>query len=353
MLKWPARIAVITAMWSVVYAAVALAWVVTGTGFPLGENDPQQQFSFFRGMPAAVGAPAFAIIATLAAAFAAVLAVRLSDPHRTLPPMPLRAATLVGAGLLAFVLLLVLPDIRLMGAAGYFPKLILSAPFDPSAREALSEMQTPQMAHHLASVFGGMLWGWLTVGYWRNSSQVHDRARARAWALSPAGQRSAKIWVAIAFTVPALYAIQRILWSFGVPLGIAEGLLPTTEPVLEQAAFWLGMAALGCGILSLGLVQEWGQVFPRWIPVLGGRRVPTLLAVIPASIAAVIIMSASVGSFRLAFESGLVHRNADGWAMIAPMLAWPLWSIALAVATVLYYQRRKVTDSLRHLLRQG
>src|SRR5690554_5812373 len=205
--KWPARIAVLAAVWSAAYAAVALSWVLTGSGFPLGQNDPNQEMSLLRVLPAAIGAPTFAIIAALSASFAGVLAVRLSDPHRRLPTTLPRNLTFAGLSLLAFVLLLVLPDIRLMGAAGYLPKLILTAAFDPWARETLSGLFTPQMVHHLASVTGGMLWGTLAVGYWRNSTNARRRARVRSWALGPAGMKAARTAVAIAFIVPALYAV--------------------------------------------------------------------------------------------------------------------------------------------------
>jgi hypothetical protein len=40
---------------------------------------------------------------------------------------------------------------------------------------------------------------------------------------------------------------------------------------------------------AVGLVSTWGEVFPRWIPVLGGRRVPTLAAVVPAALGTVVL----------------------------------------------------------------
>ncbi|MFI1680909.1 hypothetical protein [Streptomyces sp. NPDC020607] len=35
-----------------------------------------------------------------------------------------------------------------------------------------------------------------------------------------------------------------------------------------------------------GLVREWGEVVPAWVPVLGGRRVRPLAAVVPALLGA-------------------------------------------------------------------
>jgi hypothetical protein len=42
------------------------------------------------------------------------------------------------------------------------------------------------------------------------------------------------------------------------------------------------LAALTGVFLLLGLLHTWGQVFPRWLPLLSGRRVPRLLPLTPA-----------------------------------------------------------------------
>jgi len=69
----------------------------------------------------------------------------------------------------------------------------------------------------------------------------------------------------------------------GVPVGASN------EILREQygfpgcgTAYVLGLTLilLGLGLLTLGLVQRWGEVVPRWIPVLGGRRVRPLAAVV-------------------------------------------------------------------------
>ncbi|MBO0817120.1 MAG: hypothetical protein J2P30_18495, partial [Actinobacteria bacterium] len=54
----------------------------------------------------------------------------------------------------------------------------------------------------------------------------------------------------------------------GVPLWLYVILLSIVSELLAFAA--------------VGLVSTWGEVVPRWIPVLHGRRVPALAAVIPA-----------------------------------------------------------------------
>ena len=43
------------------------------------------------------------------------------------------------------------------------------------------------------------------------------------------------------------------------------------------------LAALVGIFLLQGLLHRWGQVFPRWTPLLSGRRVPRLLPLARAS----------------------------------------------------------------------
>jgi hypothetical protein len=42
--------------------------------------------------------------------------------------------------------------------------------------------------------------------------------------------------------------------------------------------------------------RRWGDIFPGWVPNLGGSRVPPLLAIVPASIAAILL---TTGGFAI------------------------------------------------------
>ena len=52
-------------------------------------------------------------------------------------------------------------------------------------------------------------------------------------------------------------------------------------------------------LLTLGLVQRWGEVFPRWIPFLAGKRVPPALAIVPASLVSILVTTAGLMFVRL------------------------------------------------------
>ena len=107
----------------------------------------------------------------------------------------------------------------------------------------------------------------------------------------------------------------------------------------------MATVAVGGAILTLGLVQRWGEVFPRWIPRLAGRRVPPALAIVPAALVSVLVTSAGLMFLRLTLlrTMGAVFPaiSPENWAALAPELLWPLWGGALAAATLAYYYRRR------------
>jgi hypothetical protein len=100
----------------------------------------------------------------------------------------------------------------------------------------------------------------------------------------------------------------------------------------------------------LGLVQRWGEVFPRWMIGLAGRRVPIALAVIPASLASVLLIVGGIGMWSNLAQM-IANAAATGaedieliWEIIfvvGPTLLFPVWGVALAVATLGYYFRRR------------
>jgi hypothetical protein len=104
------------------------------------------------------------------------------------------------------------------------------------------------------------------------------------------------------------------------------------------AALGLACVAIAGAVLTTGLVRPWGEIFPRWFPVIGGRRVPLALAIVPASFVSAIVFAAGLGIARDAFQGGL---SIPDWPAKAPGLLWPLWGLALAAATLAYYYRRR------------
>ncbi len=107
------------------------------------------------------------------------------------------------------------------------------------------------------------------------------------------------------------------------------------------------MVSEALAFLCFGLVARWGEVWPRWIPLLGGRPVPVLAAVVPAGLGSAVLMTFPYA--MVMFSLGLNIRGGPGgmithgwqtvvfWVSYLPLAAWgPL----LVVLTVHYYRRR-------------
>lgn len=150
---------------------------------------------------------------------------------------------------------------------------------------------------------------------------------------------SAKIAVGVAVAVPVIYASTRILWALGIPFGLSpefysEGL----QVGMWHSGLALAIAGLLGALLTLGLVQRWGERFPRWTGPLVGRRVPILLATIPAGIVTLAMFTGGMGMIHSVLLNGV---SIDGnWVTIGPTLLFPLWALALGWATYAYRARR-------------
>ncbi|WUH99198.1 hypothetical protein OHR68_37760 [Spirillospora sp. NBC_00431] len=152
---------------------------------------------------------------------------------------------------------------------------------------------------------------------------------------------------AIPFTVlPS--GLWRIALGLGVPLGLGgeDGFPDFPHPIGTPYVFALSIVAEFFALLALGLVRPWGEVFPRLLPLVGGRRVPVWFAVGAASSGAAAVMAicamAAPGWSEAMAEDGSPTglQEAVMTLAYAPLLAWgPL----LAVLTVHYYLRRRRT----------
>ena len=131
----------------------------------------------------------------------------------------------------------------------------------------------------------------------------------------------------------------------GVPLGARIG----------EAG--LATLAIGGGILTLGLIRPWGEVWPRWVPFLAGRRVPVTVPTVLGGLAALAITVGGFSFVRLALidAMGLAPEPAEpptytGWATWAPGWLWPFWGISLAIAIIAYHHRRHDQGRIGRLL---
>lgn len=336
--RWPEWIGYAAAAWSLLYGALILGlyWAIGRRGFPFGEGDPQAALSVLGGLTAEVGAPVIAVVGVAGAAVATAIA-------RAWGRGPVRLALFAFAWIAAGALAVVIPDYRgLMGVAYAFVFLI-GAPFGWPPGNFFDVVTWP-IVNQFLCLGGGLVWAATAVAYHRRSEDVaagHGR-----WMTLAAMATWGRWATAVAVVVPLLYAATRWAWALGIPLGISDELFREGQATgLWWAGAALGTVAIAGAGLTLGLGQRWGEIFPRWLPLLGGRRVPPALAIVPATLVSILVTSAGLMFVRLTLlgTAGEVFTfiGREDWAALAPELLWPVWGIALAAATLAYHLRRR------------
>ncbi|MER0448827.1 hypothetical protein ABR738_30450 [Streptomyces sp. Edi4] len=150
-------------------------------------------------------------------------------------------------------------------------------------------------------------------------------------------------WVTVLCTVPS--CVWRLSLGFGVDVGFTGrlGSLYRGTPIMVYVLI-LSVLSQTAACLTLGLVRPWGEQVPRWVPWLGGRRIPPPAVIVPAALGAV---AAAALCAAVTLVPGGPLANPDfphGTAGLimdicyAPMLAWgPL----VAVLTIAYARRRR------------
>jgi hypothetical protein len=344
--RWSGWIGYVAAAWSLVYGLLGLYWTLGGASFPFGENDPGAALSILGDLRAGVGAQ---VIAALGFA-GAVVAVAMARTRQG--GGGLRAALLGFAWVAAVTLALLIPDYRVLVAVAYTPIVLVGAPFGWPPGVSLIDIFPWPVVNQFFCIAGGFLWAATAAAYGRRSRGACEWCgrddTGAGWTTPDSAARWGRWATYVAVIIPVLYAVTRWAWALGIPLGISEEFLREGQ---EVGLWWAGAAlatlAVGGAILTLGLIQHWGEVFPRWIPFVGGKRVPIPLAVVPASLVAVLVTSAGLMFVRLTLTGRLDAMLGEGvlsaqnWAALAPELLWPVWGGALGSATLAYYYRRR------------
>ncbi|MFC4020399.1 hypothetical protein ACFOW4_20985 [Micromonospora sp. GCM10011542] len=336
--RWPDRFAPLAAGWLGLWGVLALLATLTGAGYPFGANDPHGgDVNLLRLVPMGLATPLFACVLLTAA----VAALAMSRPA-VRPPGPLRAL-LAGYGwAVAFALAVVVPDARVLIILGYAPILLLGAPFGwPPVDYA--DIFTWALFARFAALAGGLLLAGAVLAWQRRTAGAclgcGRDGTDRGWTTPAAAARWGRWAAGIAAAIPLTYALTRFAWAAGIPLGISREFLTEMQDTgLVWAGLGLGAFATVGAILTLGLVQRWGERFPRWMIGLAGRRVPVKLAVVPATLVAIAVTAATLGLLSNPGFWDLEH----GFSLAgAPMLLWPFWGVALGAATYAYHLRRR------------
>ncbi|MEQ4303924.1 hypothetical protein ABNF97_21505 [Plantactinospora sp. B6F1] len=332
------RIGYLAAGITALFGSLALIWTVTGHGYPFGTADRDGSNSLLWRVPAEVGAPVFAVLLL----GAAVAALAMTGPHAVRLRGAARLALLGYGWLVVAGLLLLVPDVQVLAYLGYAPMLIGGLPFGWPPVD-YSELFTLALGYKVFSVATGLLlaravltWQLRTAGA---CPWCGRRAGGEGWTSAGSAARWGRRAAWVAAVIPVLYAIVRLAWVVGIPLGITDGFL---REMHRTGLVWVGAGLAGFGlvgaVLTLGLVQRWGERFPRWMIGLAGRRVPIKLAVVPATGVAVAITAAGLALYG---QPDLLDGLGGSTLTVLPMLLWPVWGVALGAATLAYHLRRR------------
>ncbi len=337
------------AVWSLIYGALGLVWATGGDGFPYTAEAASSGVGAMVGRFGPGAAWVVVILAGIPAAAAGAAMLR-GVRGRFLRPLFIAAGVL-----LAGALLLLLTDLNLLIMLGYIPFTLFKLVTGGDASFYLREVTQWTFLHQLVCLLGGFLWLGATVSYARRSGDAclacGRRDGPEGWTSPDKAARWGRIAVIVALVPPVFYGLTRYAWAVGIPLGMTEEYWRSgQERGLWVAGLFLANFGLAGAILSLGLTQRWGEIFPRWMIGLAGRRVPLGLAVVPAALASVLVL---VGGIVIAADTGRVLAGLKAIGVpqseiigglifqLGPALLFPLWGVALAVATLGYYYRRR------------
>jgi len=342
--RWAPYAAVV---WSLIYAALGIYWAISGRGFPYATEIMNDGFGPLIGR---LGPRTAWIIVTLAGIPTAALGVAMLRGMRN---RIIRPFLITAGALIAGVLLLMMTGLNLLINLGYTPagmiKLLTGDEFGQTYLKMVTQWTT---IHQLICLTGGFLWLGATLSYIRRSGDAclvcGRRDDSKGWQSPDQAARWGRTAVYVGMAAPAFYALTRLSWVLGIPLGLSEEQFRRGTWV--SGAISLGIFALVGGVLMLGLVQRWGEIFPRWMIGLAGRRVPIGLAVVPASLASVLLIVGGIGIWsglgQVAENAAVAGAQGKGLIeeiifQLGPTLLFPVWGLALAVATLGYYYRRR------------
>ncbi|MET9795334.1 hypothetical protein [Nocardiopsis alba] len=168
-------------------------------------------------------------------------------------------------------------------------------------------------------------------GHWTPRVEARVRERAR---------RMGVIAVTAGSAVALVYPVLRLPWLFGIPMGmdpqVFEEMTRTGEHIVVGVG--LGSAALVGVALMSGLVLRWGVRLPWWTLGLAGRRVPVSLAVVPATVVSLALLSMGRSWLVMLGETDPARWSDPN---TFALLSMGVWGVALAVATVAYAVRRR------------
>ncbi|MFC9561551.1 hypothetical protein [Agromyces sp. NPDC056965] len=339
--SWTAWIGYVVAGWSAAYGALGVWWALGGGGFPFGTGDPELmaersaavKVSLLGQATPEVAGPVIAVLGFVGAVAAVMMARGVAGrwARRLLPAY---------AWLLAIVLTVGIQDYRTLIVFAYTPILAIAKLLGvwPEG-SGWGDLYLAPRVNLMICLLAGIGWALTAVAYRRRvttSCGACGRAGADEPSFVDRWGRGAT-WIAIA--APLVYCATRWAWALGFSLGMD----PVAYREGQEQGLWIAGASLASfgiigAVLTLGLIRPWGEVFPRWMVGLRGRRVPPMLAFVPAVLVSVLVTSASFMYLRIVLIDGITPET---WAFNLPEVFFSVWGAALFVSALAYRRRRQ------------
>lgn len=154
-------------------------------------------------------------------------------------------------------------------------------------------------------------------------------------------------WARLAAHVAAATPLASAVWRVALALGFSAGYTEQGLVALDLAgwgtAWVLALSVLSelAALLTLGLVSPWGEQVPRWVPILGGRRVHPLSATVPAVVGALLLTALwtpMLWWWHVPHDDMTPRGAALVGLVYLPLVAWgPL----LGAVALSYYRRHR------------
>ncbi|WP_086820829.1 hypothetical protein [Allokutzneria sp. NRRL B-24872] len=360
------RTSALALLWSLAATALGLLWTIDPSKYPFGANDTRPNSgSLLAGVDVRVGAVATLVLGAVGVLAALALRRGIGRPVAVLgglyavlfglcvPDMqvlilvgylfalgaPIALVVMLIAGALGSLrrALIVIGALLAVGLVGWWSGIL-----DGTAVSALVNAEAaPENQLSMRPVYmvfflvGGLVWAWAAVVAFRAAKGrcgSCGRPGAR-WTEPEAAARWGRYVTIAAALCPLPYGLMRMSWLTPVALLGPENV--TESAGIRLMGLLLGFAALGGSVLTLGLIQRWGEIWPRWVPVLRGRPVPLAFPVTFGALIAAVMAFAGV-SFGIMALSG-----PDPRPEMLLVFPFPLWAPLLAAAVLAYYYRRR------------
>jgi hypothetical protein len=154
-------------------------------------------------------------------------------------------------------------------------------------------------------------------------------------------------WANRAAHLVPLTTLPSGLWRLPLAFGASMGTMTDGAPMHVhgwESAYVVGLSIVAecAALLTLGLVRPWGERVPSWFPLIGGRDIPPMAVIVPATLGTLALAGIWGFAFRNFLELPDVEFSHEAWRVLlvacyVPLLAWaPL----LGAVTWAYWRRR-------------